>query len=111
MNVRIFPSDEFLRLAKRFSKKYKSFVKDLMKFQDELQNNPFLGKDLGGGKRKVRVQVASKGKGKSSGMRVITFLVDQTATSIDVYLVTIYDKSEYSSVSERYVDQIIKDLK
>ena len=34
-----------------------------------------MGKDLGNGVRKIRMAVKSKGKGKSGGMRVITFNV------------------------------------
>ena len=110
MEVLIRPSDEFVRQAKRFSKKYKSFVSDLISFQEALQENPYLGTDLGGGKRKVRFNVASKNKGKRGGMRVITYQIVQTSEIFCVYLITIYDKSEYSSVSDRYVNQIIQGL-
>ena len=78
--------------------------------QQTLLQNPFVGTDLGGGKRKIRLRVASKGTGKRGGMRVITFNVVQTIDSVTIYLVTIYDKSEYQNVSDRYVDQIIKGL-
>jgi hypothetical protein len=55
--------------------------------------------------------VASKGKGKSGGMRIITFNVTILDTeSIIVNLITIYDKTELSNVSEQYINQIIKDL-
>lgn len=60
MEIVIKPSDEFCRQAKRFAKKYKSFVEDLTAFQRDLQQNPLLGVDLGGGRRKVRLNVSSK---------------------------------------------------
>ena len=82
----------------------------MARFQQELQDNPFIGVDLGDGKRKIRLQVASKGKG-NGGMRVITFIVVKTEASITVYLITLYDKSEYQDVSDKYVDQVIKGLK
>lgn len=107
----IIPSDEFRRQAKRLAKKYKSLANDLARFQQELQDNPFIGVDLGDGKRKIRLQVASKGKGKRGGMRVITFNVVKAETTITVYLITLYDKSEYQNVSDKYVDQVIKGLK
>lgn len=66
--------------------------------------------DLGGGKRKLRMAVASKGKGKSGGMRVITFNVSAVDENIVVNLITIYDKQEICNVSEHYIDQIIKNL-
>ena len=42
---------------------------------------------------------------------MITFHVVEVEDSLVIYLVTIYDKSEYESVSDKYVNQIIKGLK
>lgn len=109
--VKIIPSDEFRRQAKRLLKKHKSLTDDLAELQRLLLANPFIGTDLGGGKRKIRLKITSKDKGKSGGLRVITFNVLQTNDGLSVYLITLYDKSEYASVSDRYVDQIIKCLK
>ena len=109
--VNIIPSDEFRRQVKRLQKKHKTLVDDLVELQRLLLANPFIGTDFGGGKRKIRLKVASKNKGKSDGFRVITFNVVQTDEGVSVYLITLYDKSEYNSVSDRYVDQIIKGLK
>lgn len=50
--IDIIPSDEFRRQAKRLAKKYRSLANDLARFQQELQDNPFIGVDLGDGKRK-----------------------------------------------------------
>ena len=109
-SVLIIPSAEFRRQVKRLVKKYKSLGEDLLTLQQALQRNPFTGTDLGNGKRKIRLGVSSKGAGKRGGMRVITFNVEQATDSITIYLVTIYDKSEYQNVSDKYVDQIIKGL-
>lgn len=49
--------------------------------------------------------IASKGKGKSSGARSITFLVTD---HLEVYLVHIYDKSQLDNLTK---DQIIGLLK
>lgn len=68
MEVTIKVSVEFERQAKRFAKKYKTFVDDFASFLVSMKDNPFQGVDLGGGKRKVRMAVASKGKGKSGGL-------------------------------------------
>lgn len=107
-DVLIIPSDEFRRQAKRLAKKYKSLAGDLTVLQQMLYENPFSGTDLGGGKRKIRLHVNSKGK--RGGMRVITYHVVKSEESVRVYLITLYDKSEYESVSDRYVDQIIREL-
>ena len=79
---------------------------------DSIKRNPYQGVDLGGGKRKIRMAVASKGKGKSDGLRVVTFnmeLIDDGC--VVVHLITIYDKQEVSNVSDKYINQIIKNLK
>lgn len=58
------------------------------------------------------MMVTSKNKGKSGGFRVITYNVVESGegTSIDVYLITIYDKSEFSAVSDGYINEIIENL-
>lgn len=108
--VSIIPSDEFRRQANRLQKKHKTLADDLVELQRMLLANPFIGTDLGGGKRKIRLRVPTKSKGKSGGFRVITFTVVQVKEAISVYLVAMYDKLEYSSVSDRYVDQIVRGL-
>ena len=42
-------------------------------FLTDLEQNPYQGTSLGKGVRKVRMVIASKGKGKSGGARVITY--------------------------------------
>ena len=79
---------------------------------DSIKGNPYQGVDLGGGKRKIRMAVASKGKGNSGGVRVVTFnveLIDDDC--VVVHLITIYDKQEVSNVSDKYINQIIKNLR
>ena len=71
MKVKFIPSEEFMRQFKRLAKKYPSLVSDYDTFKKELHENPFQGSDLGSGTRKVRMAIASKGKGKSGGARVI----------------------------------------
>jgi len=78
--------------------------------KNQLKENPGIGVSLGGGKRKIRLGVQSKGKGKRSGLRVITLNVVVETTDTCVNLLTIYDKKEIQNVSEAYIDQIIKNL-
>ena len=49
------------------------FVEDYNVLLQELKQNPQAGIDLGGGLRKIRMKINSKGKGKSGGARVISF--------------------------------------
>jgi hypothetical protein len=49
---------------KSLRKKYPSFDKDYESFLDELEKHPFSGEALGQHTFKVRMAIASKGKGK-----------------------------------------------
>ena len=108
MNVKIIPSAEFNRRFKRLAKKYKSLVDDYLTLSKELKENPFQGTDLGGGVRKIRMAIASKGKGKSGGARVITHTVLVATYGADITLVTIYDKSDQESISNKELRQLMK---
>jgi mRNA-degrading endonuclease RelE of RelBE toxin-antitoxin system len=103
-------TEEFLRQAKRLAKRYRSLADDIDDLQQELMKNPNIGDSLGGGKRKIRLGVKSKGGGKRGGLRVITLNVLVEATDTCVNLLTIYDKKEIQNVSERYINQIIRNL-
>lgn len=93
--------DEFKRKAKALRKKYPSFDDDYDAFLDEPEENPFSGESLGKHTYKPRMAIASKGKGKSGGARVITYnLQQQGEGEVLVTLMTIYDKSEISDSPE-----------
>ena len=72
MDLQLLYHPQFSKDVKRLSKKYKSLVSDLKSIISEIQNNPEIGIVLGHGLRKVRMAIASKGKGKSGGARIIT---------------------------------------
>ena len=110
MNYKIIPEQSFLRAVKHLLKKYKSLKKDLAKLGDELHANPYAGADLGGGARKVRMSIKSKGKGKSGGARVITYLVSAVEENIEISLLTIYDKSERENISDKEIRSLIQNL-
>ena len=103
-------TEEFLRQAKRLAKRYHSLADDINALQFELMENPETGVSLGGGKRKIRLGVKSKGGGKRGGLRVITLNVVIETNDTCVNLLTIYDKKEIPNVSAKYIDQIIKNL-
>lgn len=75
-----------------------------------METDPMQGVDLGNNMRKVRMTIASKGKGKSSGARVITYHVVLTHEHIEVNLLTIYDKSELANVSDSYLKSLLTEL-
>ena len=112
MNVKIDFLPEFMRLAKPLWKKYASFEKDYLLLLDELRSNPFVGTPLGEGVRKVRMTISSKGQGKSGGARVLTYSVNKESDDeIKVTLLSIYDKSKISNVSDDYISSLIKEMK
>ncbi len=53
----------------------------------------------------IRLAVASKGKGKSGGARVIT-CVHPLQTS--VYLFTIFDKSEQENIPDKELEELLQ---
>jgi mRNA-degrading endonuclease RelE of RelBE toxin-antitoxin system len=103
-------TDEFYRQLKRLAKRYRSLADDLDALQHELMDNPNIGVSLGGGKRKIRIGVKSKGGGKRGGLRVITLNVVVESTDTCINLLTIYDKKEIPNVSDQYIDEIIRSL-
>ncbi len=64
---------------------------------DTLEKDPIQGVSLGNNCYKIRLSIASKGKGKSGGARVITNIV---VDKKNVYLLTIYDKSEKDNITD-----------
>ncbi|MBQ9676757.1 MAG: type II toxin-antitoxin system RelE/ParE family toxin [Prevotella sp.] len=112
MKVDIVLGEEFKRQFRRLAKKYQSLTEDFITFIKDLESDPLQGSDLGGGTRKVRMAIASKGKGKSGGARVITFSISQKENEIlEITLLTIYDKGEISSVSTKFIKWLIAQLK
>ena len=101
MNCKIIVYPLFERALKKLAKKYHSLGEDYRKLLADLQVNPVQGVDLGQGLRKVRMLIRSKGKGKSGGARVITLILDYSATDAKIGLLYIYDKSERESLSEK----------
>ena len=96
-----------MREAKRLKKHYASFTDDYAQLLEELHANPTLGTDLGGGLRKIRMRIASKGRGKSGGARVsLTVIISVEETEID--LLYIYDKAERASISAAEIDDLLK---
>jgi len=106
MNFRIKITGNFDKEAKPLLKKYRSFRNDIAKLIDELELNPKLGTPLGHNLYKVRIAISSKGRGKSGGARVITYVILENET---VHLISIYDKAEYDTAGIATLLIILKD--
>ena len=104
MNCKIVTTEDFDRNVKSLAKKYHSFFEDLKVFRKELLENPEIGDKLGGNIRKVRMAVASKGKGKRGGARIITCNVLIDIENTKIYLLTIYDKGKQDSISSKEIE-------
>ncbi len=62
---------------------------------------------------KIRLAVKSKGKGKSGGLRTITFLhfVNELDGKTVAYLLSIYDKSEYENLPDHQIQKMVTSIK
>lgn len=109
MSYRIIPTRKFLRELKQLAKRYVSIGEDVEALGISLAENPFQGVDLGGGLRKIRMAITSKGRGKSGGARVITLNVILTDEDGEVFLITIYDKAERESISVKELEKFVRE--
>jgi hypothetical protein len=97
----------FERQFKKLAKKYSSLKTDLENLISVLEKEPMTGKSIGKNCFKVRLSITSKNKGKSSGARIIThFIVNES----NVYLLSIYDKSEKSNITDKELAELLSDL-
>jgi mRNA-degrading endonuclease RelE of RelBE toxin-antitoxin system len=67
MSYKVKTTDVFERQAKRLVKKYASLKKELIDLIHSLKETPQQGTSIGNGCFKIRLAIASKGKGKSGG--------------------------------------------
>jgi hypothetical protein len=95
----------FERQAKRLIKKYPSLKKEIQTLIKELKEEPKKGTYIGNNCYKTRLSIASKGKGKSGGARVLTHVIVQYET---VYLISIYDKSDIENLTDKEILALIK---
>ena len=108
MKHRVIPTPEFEKELRPLLKRHRSLAKDLLRLEKELEERPSKGAPLGHGLFKVRLAISSKGKGKSGGGRVITYVVTEDA---EVYLLSIYDKSDYDTVDTKAMKMVAAELR
>ena len=98
MQYKIESLATFDREVKRLSKRYPSMAADIKALKAEILNNPSLGVNLGNNVRKIRMRIASKGKGKSGGARVITITVVAAVDETEINLLYIAERSNITDV-------------
>lgn len=108
MPFELIPSPQFLKEVKALAKKYASLKADLEAIGQELLANPTTGEPLGKDCYKVRMAIASKGKGKSGGARIITCV---KIVQENIFLLAIYDKSDMENIDDKTLKERLKFLK
>jgi hypothetical protein len=104
MSFDIITTKNFEKEAKQLIKKYASFKVDLARLCNELKTKNDLGISIGGNAFKLRMAIGSKGKGKSGGARMITYLYQK---GNQLFLLSIYDKSEQENISDKKLQLLI----
>ncbi len=110
MNYDFRPSPDFVKGVKALAKRYPSLKSDLMLLRQSLEKDPEQGVDLGGGLRKIRMNIKSKGRGKAGGARVITCNIIISKSDMVIALVYIYDKADASSVKNEAMRKIVEEM-
>jgi len=89
------------------AKKFPSLKSEYAELISQIIRDPEAGTFIGNNCYKIRLAIGSKGKGKSGGARVITYLYIETET---VYLLTIYDKGEKEDLKPNELRDMINSL-
>jgi mRNA-degrading endonuclease RelE of RelBE toxin-antitoxin system len=97
----------FEKQAKRLIKRYSSLKVEILNLVQELKENPEQVTPIGKNCYKIRIAIASKGKVKSGGARIIANIVVTEAT---VYLLSIYDKSEKANLTNKELYELLKSI-
>jgi mRNA-degrading endonuclease RelE of RelBE toxin-antitoxin system len=105
MSYKIKSTQQFDKELKRIATKYPSLKNDFKNFLDDIALNPAMGNALGNNCFKIRLAITSKGRGKSGGARIITYVVNEEK---EILLVSIYDKSEKETISNKEILQRVQ---
>jgi mRNA-degrading endonuclease RelE of RelBE toxin-antitoxin system len=107
MNYKVIPTPEFIKNLKTLKKKYKNIKNDILELANELEKTPTIGTNLGNNTFKVRIKNSDNNKGKNAGYRIITYCINDIK---EVFLVTIYSKSEKENILELELKELIARL-
>jgi hypothetical protein len=97
-------SENFLKEAKKLSKKLKFLKKDLKDFVTNLESKMDLGVPLGRSLYKKRVKNSLMPTGKSGGFRIIIYQKIEDK----ITLISIYSKTQKESLNDDELRYIIK---
>ena len=77
---------------------------EILKLIQTLKSEPELGTPIGKSCFKIRLAIKSKGKGKSGGARVVTYVYIEDE---QVFLLSIYDKSEKENITDKELEELL----
>ena len=100
----VIVTEGFKRRYRSLAKKFRSLEEEILVLIGSLEQEPIHGTPLGQDCFKIRLSIKSKGGGKSGGGRVITYV---RLVKNKVYLLTIYDKSDKSTLSPKELRDLI----
>jgi mRNA-degrading endonuclease RelE of RelBE toxin-antitoxin system len=83
VSYNIIPTKRFEKEIKRLAKKYQSIKSEFADLIDLISKNPKSGTYLGNNCYKIRMAISSKGKGKSGGARIITYIYTQSHNNLN----------------------------
>lgn len=107
MSYKVKAIPKFEKELKQLAKKYPSLKTEYIELVQSLKQEPEQGTPLGNNCYKIWLAIASKGKGKSGGSRVITYVQVLQTT---VYLLTIFDKSEKENIPDKELEALLKEI-
>ena len=118
MRSKVIVIDNFKREAKPLLKKYPSLKNELEVLRLQLLDTPRMGIQITDNVYKIRLAVKSKGRGKSGGMRIITFVweialemaEDEDTSETIIFLASIFDKSEEENISDKDLERLIDEI-
>lgn len=103
----IISTVKYRKDMKLLTKRYPSIISDMKNLINKLEKEPESGVGLGNSIYKIRFRISSKNKGKSVGGRLITLV---KISGKRVYLLTVYDKSEKESLTDKELAGIISNI-
>jgi mRNA-degrading endonuclease RelE of RelBE toxin-antitoxin system len=108
MNYSVQLSPNFKKETKKLVKKYPSLKTELADLFSELEKTPATGTPLGNSVYKIRLAIASKGKGKSGGARIMSFV---KITETTVLLFSICNKGDQNNISDNDIEDLLKEYR
>ena len=112
MKYQVMITPRFEKDIKAYKKRFPKIDEDMDEVINQLEKGNFLGDQINEvhlpndeGVYKVRVANTSARQGKSGGFRLVYYVVKN---QWEIYLLTIYSKTDKSNISDKEIIKIIK---